>query len=257
MRRGQQHSPESRALMSANRKGKGTGPRPPVRQVTCVICGTPIIPEPGRRTARRLTCSDECRTSAAKRTAADVQFDLGHIVWEDWMILDALRADARRRGRPPTWKEWLKRERAGGRPGTAAVRRHFGSWNAALKAADLSTRAQHGTRWKRATIIRLLQRDAKRLGRTPTSAEWEAAHDRPWRWSIRRIFGSWTAALEAAGLPPSPVPSGEQHYAAKLTVEAVRAIRASSESIYVTAKRYGVSKSTVSLIRRRETWKHV
>ena len=51
--------------------------------------------------------------------------------------------------------------------------------------------------------------------------------------------------------------SGESHPLSKLTEQAVRAIRASSDSLSATAKRFGISSSNVSLIRRRLAWKHV
>jgi hypothetical protein len=44
---------------------------------------------------------------------------------------------------------------------------------------------------------------------------------------------------------------------AKLTEEAVRDIRASSEPLRVVARRYGITISVASVVRRREAWKHV
>ncbi|HTH09239.1 MAG TPA: hypothetical protein VMA55_06695 [Acidovorax sp.] len=43
--------------------------------------------------------------------------------------------------------------------------------------------------------------------------------------------------------------------AKKLTLEKVRAIRASTDSAAVLALRYGVAKQTVTAIRRNEIWK--
>ena len=50
---------------------------------------------------------------------------------------------------------------------------------------------------------------------------------------------------------------GERNAEAKLTVEAVRAIRASSETQRTLALRYGVSQGVVSMARRGVTWGHV
>lgn len=51
---------------------------------------------------------------------------------------------------------------------------------------------------------------------------------------------------------------GEQNPAgAKLTEDAVRAIRASSRSISTLAREYGVAVSTVQRIRQRLKWRHV
>lgn len=50
---------------------------------------------------------------------------------------------------------------------------------------------------------------------------------------------------------------GVNHGNAKVTDEDVRAIRASSDSLTVLSRRYGMAKSTLAAIRKRETWKHV
>lgn len=53
------------------------------------------------------------------------------------------------------------------------------------------------------------------------------------------------------------VSRGVNHGNAKVTEDDVRAIRASSESLSALAKRYGVARSTMAAIRKRETWQHV
>jgi hypothetical protein len=50
---------------------------------------------------------------------------------------------------------------------------------------------------------------------------------------------------------------GERAYNSKLTEAKVRSIRASAESHTVLAERYGVSRSLISLVQRREVWIHV
>jgi NUMOD4 motif/HNH endonuclease len=50
---------------------------------------------------------------------------------------------------------------------------------------------------------------------------------------------------------------GEMHYAAKLTDDDVRTILASEESMRNLQRRYGVSYSLITSIRRRERWKHI
>jgi DNA invertase Pin-like site-specific DNA recombinase len=51
-------------------------------------------------------------------------------------------------------------------------------------------------------------------------------------------------------------PSAE-HPSARLTEDAVRAIRASSENYAALGRRYGVHKHTIYLIRSRKTWRNL
>ena len=50
---------------------------------------------------------------------------------------------------------------------------------------------------------------------------------------------------------------GEAHGMSKLTAEAVRDIRTSPESGVVLSKKYGISQTTVSDVRKRRIWKHI
>ena len=50
---------------------------------------------------------------------------------------------------------------------------------------------------------------------------------------------------------------GEKHKRAVITAETVRSIRASPLGKTLAAKQFGVSRTQVSRIRRRESWKHV
>lgn len=52
-------------------------------------------------------------------------------------------------------------------------------------------------------------------------------------------------------------PKGEKHHSSKLTEDVVCFIRQSSLPGATIARQLGVSKSTVSVIRRNKTWKHV
>ena len=47
---------------------------------------------------------------------------------------------------------------------------------------------------------------------------------------------------------------GEKHHKAKLSLETVKAIRASNDPIHVIAKRFGLPSSHVGKIKRREIW---
>lgn len=77
---------------------------------------------------------------------------------------------------------------------------------------------RHGrVHWTRERVIAALQREAARRGRPPTMKEWRRRNGRPLRlgqtWTaghrptaqtVVRVFGSWMAGLEAAGLTPKP-----------------------------------------------------
>lgn len=50
---------------------------------------------------------------------------------------------------------------------------------------------------------------------------------------------------------------GESHPQAKLTVQSVREIRASTETSTILARRYGVSLTTLCNAREGKTWRHL
>ena len=52
-------------------------------------------------------------------------------------------------------------------------------------------------------------------------------------------------------------PKGETHHSAKVTEDAVRAIRASSAPSKMLAAQYGVNVWSIQNIRARRTWKHI
>jgi hypothetical protein len=74
----------------------------------------------------------------------------------------------------------------------------FGSWRKALKAAGIPLDPRN-TGYDRDTLLAHLRDLARRLGRTPTLADLE---DGPCGGTYQSHFGSWTAALSAAGLEP-------------------------------------------------------
>jgi hypothetical protein len=66
--------------------------------------------------------------------------------------------------------------------------------------------AQQPVFWTEERIIAALRRDGKRRGRPPRSTEWKRAarrrRERPVSERVWKVFGSWDAALVAAGLDP-------------------------------------------------------
>jgi Homing endonuclease associated repeat len=93
----------------------------------------------------------------------------------------------------------LARDR--GWPSASAISRHFGSWPTACDAAGV---ARH--QWADITdesLQKLLRDHAAELGRLPRKSEWaRSTEQRPSSAVIVHRFGSWTAALQTAGLSP-------------------------------------------------------
>jgi len=60
-----------------------------------------------------------------------------------------------------------------------------------------------GFRWDRQTVVYAIDLWHRAHLRTPTRKEWtNAADDHPSYDTVRRIFGSWSAAIRAAGFLP-------------------------------------------------------
>jgi hypothetical protein len=69
----------------------------------------------------------------------------------------------------------------------------------------MKTGPRHGFMWNRQTIVYAIDLWHRRHLRTPTVAEWEAAGaNHPCRQTVQRVFGSWNAAIQAAGFRPRP-----------------------------------------------------
>jgi hypothetical protein len=123
----------------------------------------------------------------------------------DEHVIAALRGDADSRGRSPRRNEWKGRSRT--EPGVRAVLDHFGSWNAALRAAGLQVTHEMG-KWTPEAVIDALRGDARDRGHAPRRDDWRRpAADRPQVGIVEKLFGSWNAGLQAAGLEVSHDPA--------------------------------------------------
>src|SRR5437868_12538457 len=85
--------------------------------------------------------------------------------YSDEQLLEELRASAERLGRSPTMKEFAADPEAQVHPQT--VIEHFGTWNAAKRAAGLMPR-RFATREE---LVAQLQRLGAELGRIPTAQD--------------------------------------------------------------------------------------
>jgi Homing endonuclease associated repeat len=122
--------------------------------------------------------------------------------YTDDEILAELRASAVRLGRSPTMREFAADPEASVHPQT--VIEHFGTWNAAKRAAGLRPRRY----MSRDELLGQLRELGEELGRTPTVRDIEAQRGRMASKSlIWHTFGSLSAALKEAGFD---VPVGEE-----------------------------------------------
>ena len=114
--------------------------------------------------------------------------------YSDEQILDELRAHAARVGRSPTMKEFAADPETKVHPQT--VIEHFGTWNAAKRAAGLVPR-RFATREELLDVLRAL---GEELGRTPTARDLDERRGRiPSKSLYWHTFGSLRAALREAG----------------------------------------------------------
>ena len=122
--------------------------------------------------------------------------------YTDEEILAELRASATRLGRSPTMREFAADSGASVHPQT--VIEHFGTWNAAKRAAGLRPRRYIS----REELVAQLRELGEELGRTPTVRDIEERRGRMASKSlIWHTFGSLAAALTEAGFD---VPVGEE-----------------------------------------------
>ena len=122
--------------------------------------------------------------------------------YTDGQIIDELRACAERLGRSPTMREFSADAKTTAHPQT--VIEHFGSWNAAKRAAGLVPR-RFATREELLGLLRTL---GDELGRPPTARDIDEHKGRlPSKSLYWHTFGSLTNALREAGFD---VPVGEE-----------------------------------------------
>src|SRR5215210_5950812 len=122
--------------------------------------------------------------------------------YTDEQILAELSACAERLGRSPTMREFAADPDATVHPQT--VIEHFGSWNAAKRAAGLVPR-RFATR---AELLGLLRELGNELGRPPSARDLDERRGRvPSKSLYWHTFGSLTNALREAGFD---VPVGEE-----------------------------------------------
>lgn len=131
--------------------------------------------------------------------------------WTRETILYAFELWHRRHLRAPRLRDW--RFASDDHPSVTTVRSVFGSWDDAMTHAGLRPHARtvmsiptertSVPRWPREATLRAIRRWAESRGAPPTSVQWRRANaEHPSEATVRRLFGSWNAAIETAGFPP-------------------------------------------------------
>jgi hypothetical protein len=156
-------------------------------------------------TPERLSASVLIDLREWARTAAD--HDRQHRryrKWTDAAILGALQGWVDRYGHSPRFSDWRKGDLY--HPSSLTVRKHFGGWAVALRAAGVPLTypnvVPRNYPWHRKDILDALRGWAAAQGRPPRWNDWLlAAPDRPCTETVRSHFGSFAGGLRAAGLP--------------------------------------------------------
>jgi hypothetical protein len=117
--------------------------------------------------------------------------------WDKERIIYTMREYAETHGRPPKVSDWRAANDSHPDPGTVA--RRFGSWGTALAAAGFLPRRFS---WDDMAIVEAINAHLRENGQLPTPVEWakrDPAGRRPAYFNVQQRFGSWDAALQAAG----------------------------------------------------------
>jgi hypothetical protein len=123
--------------------------------------------------------------------------------WAAAEILGALQAWADANGRSPRPMDWVYASID--HPDSLTVRRHFKTWNRAVRRAGLKPLGPDVHPWSDDEVIGALRRWAAHHGRAPRWEEWmRAGPGRPSKTTVVTHFGGWRAALAVAGLDWRP-----------------------------------------------------
>jgi 5-methylcytosine-specific restriction endonuclease McrA len=131
-----------------------------------------------------------------------MRFEVNHLEsYDDESLLDELRRVAALLDKP---KLTLQEFSANANVHGSTLQKRFGGWRGALRAAGLSDRAdQSNLRKSRDEILEVMKLIAEKLGNESITLRKFEAHSGMTGGPVRRIFGSWGAALNAAGLQQS------------------------------------------------------
>lgn len=132
-------------------------------------------------------------------------------IWSRAAVIAAIRTHVDARGRPPAANEWRlaagKSTKRGVHPQAGTVRKLFGSFDAAVVAAGFDP-YRPARNWPKDEVIAAMRAFADTHGRPPTSKDWRRATlpgepTHPGSKTVAKLFGSFAAAVTAAGLVPA------------------------------------------------------
>jgi len=121
-------------------------------------------------------------------------------------LTEILRRISKELGRPPMMKDLIPRKDL---PEATVFKDHFGSWNNALRVANLNVKYQY-RKWTKDEILKWLQYKYEELGRTPGIRDFDKDPKAPAKNTVRKLFGSWTNALRQAKIPVKRFNSKEE-----------------------------------------------
>lgn len=113
------------------------------------------------------------------------------------LIIEKIRNFYTEYNKVPTSRDFQKLT---GYPGATTVQRHFGSWNAAIAAAELEQNtASYLKILDKNSIIKLIQQYYARYIKIPTTRDFDSNPAYINSTTVINYFNSWNAAIEAAG----------------------------------------------------------
>lgn len=148
---------------------------------------------------------------ALKKAGLKVKRDVKPHAYTDDELIEHLRRSAKILGRAPRADELGTID---GFPNALTYNKRFGSWKGALRRADLGKRGRK-PQYSEEGLLEMLRHIAERLGRAPTSSELALMDNVPSAATYANRFGSWTVALERAGIKGKQVRRGRKRYTDK------------------------------------------
>ena len=160
-------------------------------------------------------------------------------------LLEELRELAADLGQPPTVQQMDEQ----GPRWSRVYARRFGSWNEALEAAGLASRSSNGSmesvpRSELLAALEALDDDLERRPRTTDMDDHGAFAVRQYR----DAFGSWTAALEAAGIDTDDISS---RIPTETLVDAIRTVADACDAPPTTTQFNEQAAYSAATVRRR------